>query len=113
MTLRWKNALAFLAILFFFLYFARVGVRTHFAADDMMNIGEPWQRGWWHTVADNFRFWSPAVRPLGGLYYLSLYRLFGLDPLPYRIVALAFLFGGAWLCYVVAELLTKSRAIAV
>jgi hypothetical protein len=113
MTNRWKTAGAFLAILTFFLYFAREGVRTHFAADDMMNIGGPWVRGWWLTLADNLRFWSTVVRPMGGLFYISLYRMFGLNPLPYRIAALAFVFAGAWLSYLVAELLTKSRAIAL
>ncbi len=116
MTSRWKQglptAIAFLAILAFFLNFAREGVRTHFAADDMMNIGQYWTRGWWLTLAENLRFWS-ASRPMGGLYYMSLYRMFGLNPLPYRVVALAFLFGGAWLSYLVAALLTKSRAIAL
>ncbi len=117
MTDRWKKglpgAIAFLALFAYFLYFARGGVRAHFAADDMMNIGQPWARGFWLTVADNLRFWSTAVRPMGGLFYLSLYRMFGLNPLPYRIVALAFLFGGTWFSYRVAELLTKSRAIAL
>ena len=112
MNNRWKTAAAFLAILAYFLYFAREGVRTHFAADDMMNIGAYWTRGWWLTLLDNLRFWI-AVRPLGGLFYMSLFRMFGLNPLPYRILALAFLFAGAWLSYLVAELLTKSRAIAL
>jgi Dolichyl-phosphate-mannose-protein mannosyltransferase len=117
MSNRWKQALpntiAFLAMLAYFLFFARDGVHAHFAADDMMNIGQPWARGFWTTVGDNLHFWSTAVRPMGGLYYLSIYRMFGLNPLPYRIVALAFLFGGAWFSYLIAELLTKSRAIAL
>ena len=112
MTNRWKNGIAFLAILSFFLYFAREGVRAHFAADDMMNIGLYWPRGWWLTLADNLRFWA-AVRPMGGLFYMSAFRMFGLNPLPYHVVELAFLFGGAWLSYLVAELLTKSQMIAL
>jgi hypothetical protein len=110
---RIPGILAFLAILFYFLFYARGGVRAHFQPDDMMNLAGYWLRGWWRTVADSLLFWSTAYRPMGGLYYLSIYRVFGLNPLPYRIVALAFLFGGAWFSYRVAYLLTKSRAIAL
>jgi hypothetical protein len=112
-TKRIPTAIAFLAILAFFLYFAHDAVHARFSSDDPMNLGGYWKRGLWPTIADNLRFWSSAYRPMGGLYYLPLYRMFGLNPLPYHIVALAFVFAGIWLSYLVAMLLTKSRAIAL
>ena len=109
---RVPKAMAFLAILAYFLYFARDGVHALFQPDDMMNLAGYWKRGLWPTVADNLRFWSTAYRPMGGLFYLSLYRMFRLNPLPYRIAALTLLFAGVWITYLVAVLLTKSRAAA-
>jgi uncharacterized membrane protein len=110
---RIADAAAFLLLLSYFLYCARPALFAHFAADDMMNIAHYWARGWWRTLADCLTFWSSQYRPAGGLYYLSLYRVFKLNPLPYHAVALAFLFGGTWLSYLVSRLLARSFAVAV
>ncbi len=106
-------ALAFTAILLYFLFFARKAASATFSPDDMMNLAGYWRRGWWPTVVDNLFFWSSAYRPMGGLFYLPLFKFFGLNPLPYRLIALAFLFAGAWLSYLVAYLLTQSRSPAL
>ena len=36
-------------------------------------------------ILDNLRYWSTSYRPLGGLFYVALYRWFGFDPLPFRV----------------------------
>jgi len=110
---RLPDAAALLLLLGYFLYYARPALFTHFAPDDMMNIAHYWARGWWHNLVDCLTFWSAQYRPAGGLYYLSIYRIFKLNPLPYHAIALAFLFGGTWLGYLVSRLLTGSFAIAV
>jgi len=61
---------------------------------------------------DNLRFWSTAYRPLGALFYVPLYQLFGLDPLPYRIVCFAILGLNLVLLYHFCVRLTNSRETA-
>lgn len=100
------------AIACYFLYFARDGVRAHFAPDDMMNLGLYWARGFLLNLADNFRFWSHTFRPMGALFYLPIYRAFGLNPLPYRIAALLILAVNVYLSYRVAKLVSRSKAAA-
>jgi hypothetical protein len=117
MKMSWKSrapsAVAFIILLVYFLSYALSALRAHFAPDDMMNLAGYWSRGLWRTLADNLAFWSTAYRPRGGLYYLPLYRVFGLDPLPYRIAALALVVAGVWASYLVAARLAKSKAVGL
>jgi len=58
--------------------------RAYLSSDHITNIYFYLQRpgAFWH----NFLFWSSYHRPLGGLVTLTLYRVFGLNPLGYQIV---------------------------
>src|SRR4051812_12910409 len=49
-----------------------------------MNLHDHLRRGPVRLVLDNLRYWSTAYRPLGGLFYVALYRIFGFHPLPFR-----------------------------
>lgn len=96
----------------YFLYFARGAVRAHFAADDPMNLGFYWRRGLAGSCVDVIALWRDSYRPMGAFFYLPIYDLFGMNPLPYRIAVLALIalniMLGAW----IAMRLTKSRAAA-
>ena len=59
----------------------------------MMNIFGYWDPPLWKVVLANITFWSKFVRPLGALYYLPEYHLFGLNPVPYNVVRLLLLAG--------------------
>lgn len=59
-----------------------------------------------------FTVWGSYYRPLGGLFYMPLYELAGLNPLPYRAVILAFLTLNTYLTYATARLLTRSVIVA-
>src|SRR5882724_4118173 len=107
-----KRILIALALTAYFVYFAYGALRAHFAPDDMMNIGRALDRGLLLDIRDNFTFWSSAYRPLGALVYFVMFRVFGLNPMPYRILALALMAANLYLTYVVALLVTKSRASA-
>jgi hypothetical protein len=81
----------FIVIAAWFLYFAHGGLRAALTEDDLMNLYKYAAKPGPAVVLDNVFFWSSAYRPLGAFFYLPLYRLFGLDPLPYRIVCFTLL----------------------
>lgn len=90
----------------------RHGLEARFAADDMMNLARYVGEGWSSILKGTLAFWEGSYRPLGGLFYLSLYTFFRLDPLPYRIVIHGILAVNLLLSLRAAELLTRSRLTA-
>jgi hypothetical protein len=42
-------------------------------------------------MVDNLHYWSTSYRPLGGLFYVAIYRWFGFDPLPFRVACFGLL----------------------
>ncbi len=101
-----------IAIAAYFLYFAAGALRSGFSQDDMMNLRYYFERGFPLTLWNNVEFWSHAYRPLAGVFYLPLYYVFGLTPLPFRILYLLLLGANVYLSYRIAELLTRSQAAA-
>lgn len=104
--------LAGLAIACYFAYFAKGALRAHFALDDPMNMGFYWRPGLLRSMASVVMLWRPSYRPMGAAFYLPIYHLFGMNPLPYRIVVLAILAANIFLSYRIAMLLSQSRAAA-
>jgi hypothetical protein len=95
---------AALAIFGIFAVFAGDGLRAWFTPDDMMNL---------------YFAWSPRLmdlthsgRPVGDLVYRALFAVFGLNPLPYRIVCLALVLGNLALLYPFCARLAESRETA-
>jgi hypothetical protein len=103
---------AFAAIAAWFLYFAHAGLRAPLTEDDLMNLYKFAEKAGSAVILDNVFFWSSAYRPLGGFFYLPLYRLFGVDPLPYRIVCFALLGLNLALLYRFCARLSSSHEIA-
>src|SRR6266403_2147843 len=101
-----------IALAAYFVYFAKGALRAHFAPDDIVNLGRCWDRGIAGSVWDNITFWRNAYRPFGALFYLSIYRVFGLNPLPYRIVVLLLIAANVYLTFRVADLVARSKAAA-
>lgn len=77
-----------------------------------MNLGFYWRAGLIRSIGDIVLPWRAAYRPTGALFYLPIYFLFGMNPLPYRMAVLAILAINIFLTYRIAMLLTKSRAAA-
>jgi len=100
------------AIAAWFLYFAHGGLKAGLSGDDLMNLYAYLQKPVSALLFDNLRFWSTAYRPLGALFYVPLYNLFGLNPLPYRIVCFAILGLNLVLLYHFCVRLTNSRETA-
>jgi hypothetical protein len=107
-----RAAIAPLGLAVYSLLFAHDALRAHFAPDDLGNLAGYWKRGFLVTLGDCLAFWTTAYRPMGGLFYLPIYSLFGLNPLPYRILILAIVCINVQLVFYLARLLTRSWAAA-
>jgi hypothetical protein len=96
--------LAALAIGGIFLAFAGDGIRAYFTPDDMMNLYVSWSAAPAELLHND--------RPLGALAYRGLFALFGLNPLPYRIVCFGLLFANLGLLYRFCLRISGSRETA-
>jgi Dolichyl-phosphate-mannose-protein mannosyltransferase len=96
--------LAALAIGGIFLAFAGDGIRAYFTPDDMMNLYVSWSAAPAELLHND--------RPLGALAYRGLFALFGLNPLPYRIVCFVLLLANLGLLYRFCLRLSGSRETA-
>jgi hypothetical protein len=109
---RWIRAASFLALAVFFVVFHSRVIRAHFGPDEMMNLYGHWQPPLWKTVAADITFWSKTVRPMGALYYLPVYQLFGLNPAPFNIVRSLFLLVNTVLFLLLAKEIARSWWVA-
>ena len=88
------------------------GLSAYFSPDDIMNMYWAWTEPWHRLVVANlFPFASDSYRPLGALVYRSSLWLFGLNPIPLRILIYALLLVNAWLVYRLAKRLSGSNEI--
>jgi hypothetical protein len=85
--------------------------RAHFAPDDMMNIYYYWSRGPLQLIKALLLFPSTYFRPMGGLFYSSLYALFGLNPLPYHVAISGLILANSYLAHRFASLISDSRLV--
>jgi hypothetical protein len=72
----------------YFLWFNRDAVSVPFGADDLMNLSEHWRHPW-RAVYGNFVLWHDFYRPMGGWFYVPIFRVFGLNPVPFHVALLA------------------------
>jgi hypothetical protein len=87
-----------------FFAFAGDGLRAYFTPDDMMNLHQAWTPRLVELIHSD--------RPAGAVVYRVLFALFGLEPLPYRIVCLGLLLANLALLYRFCERLSGSREVA-
>ncbi|HEY3742842.1 MAG TPA: hypothetical protein VGL53_23510 [Bryobacteraceae bacterium] len=60
------------------------GTRVGWTDDDPMNLYKYWTAGIAAVIKSNLAFWNGFYRPLGGLFYLPIYAVAGMNPAPYR-----------------------------
>jgi hypothetical protein len=111
-----KNApriIAALLIAAFFWAFQSRALKSHFGPDEMMNIYGYWQPPLWKVLLANLTFWSNFVRPMAAVYYLPLFHLFELNPVPYTWVRIALLALNTILFYKLALSVSRSWWAAV
>ena len=95
-----------------FAWFAGAGLRSYFSPDDVMNLYRAWSQPAWKLVGANLLYCSGAFRPMGGLFYATLFALFGFNPLPFRIACFVILLLNLLLVYAFTRRLTSSREVA-
>src|ERR1022692_3770943 len=94
------------------LLFAHEGLRAQFTGDDLANLHGYLSRSPASLMVDNLHYWSTSYRPLGGLFYVALYRWFGFNPLPFRVACFGLLALNLSLLWRFTLRLSGSREVA-
>jgi hypothetical protein len=94
------------------LWFAHGGFAAYFSPDDMSNAYGYFITSTWKLAGALVVFFSSYYRPMGALFYLPLFRFFGLNPLPYHIAEFAIMLANTYLVYRVARRVSGSRLAA-
>src|SRR4051794_3764701 len=93
------TALAAAAMLVLF-SFAADGLRIYFTGGDLMKPYGYWTHPVSQIVKEAIVFYPAEIfRPLGAVFYLPLFKHFGLNPLPYRVVSYVLLLANLGLLY--------------
>jgi hypothetical protein len=111
-SVRWPRIAWAGAIAAYFCYFAAGSLAVKFAPDDLMNLDYYWKLGPAKLLLALVAPWQGGYRPLGGFYYLPLFRWFGLNPAPYHFVTLVLLAANAYLVYRLARALRLPETAA-
>jgi len=118
------DGICVLLLIAYFLFFALPARHGGFREDEMFNMWLYWKFGAFKCLLANVMFWTTSdplggafgglslYRPAGAFYYLPLYHLFHLDPLPYRVVQISILVLLIPVTYYLTRLLTYSRSVA-
>ncbi len=83
------------------MFFVWPGLKLYFDNDDMMNLYFAWSRPL-----------LSSYRPLGALFYRTMFALAGFHPLPFRIVCVALGAVNLGLCFWFAKLVSHSDRVA-
>ncbi len=101
-------------ILIWLLIQAKKELFVYYSADDIMNMYWAWTEPIGKLIAANLApFTAVSNRPLGAAVYRSSMAIFGLHPLPMRILVYLLLLFNAWIVYRLARQLTGSAEIGV
>jgi hypothetical protein len=107
-----RRLLFALLLVAWFCYFSYDTLSVHFAPDDMMNLAGYWRTKPAQLVTSHVLLWRGFYRPMGGVFYLPLFHLFGFNPAPYHTVILAILLANVFLVWRLTILLRGSQAAA-
>lgn len=100
----------------YFVAFAADGLGAYFTPDDggnLVKMHEYWERSLADMAGSALTVATGAYRPLGGIYYLALYRLAGFHPLPFRAVCLALMLANLLLAFSLLRRLSGSVEAAL
>jgi hypothetical protein len=89
-----------------FWFFSHDVLGVHFSPDDMMNVDNfYWTPGIWRLVYSQFLIWRGYYRPMGGLFYLPIFSIWGLNPVPFHVALSLVLAADVYLVYRLARVL--------
>lgn len=97
----------------FFWFFHRGVLSAHLGPDEPMNLYTYWAPPLWKTMLANLAFWSRFLRPMAAIYYVPLYRAFGLNAVPYNVIRNVILLLNVALFYQLAMCVSRSRWVAL
>lgn len=109
---RWIAPILPLALAIYFAAFCRHSLGAHFASDDMPNIAKAWELPTWKLLVAPFLPWMPFYRPLPGWLMVTIFDIFGFNPVPLRIAMLILVFANALLIRALAERLGSGARAA-
>jgi hypothetical protein len=114
-----RRAALIACVLVLVVYFAASssgGLNAYFTGDDAGNLLHS-HKYWEHSLADVIgsclRVATPAFRPLGGVFYFTLYKLAGFNPLPFRAVCLTLMLANLLLAFALLRRLSGSLKAAL
>jgi hypothetical protein len=113
---RFGTIACLLLLAIYFAVFAADGLGAYFTPDDggnLVNMHEYWEHSLGDMAGSALRVVTGAYRPLGGIYYLALYRLAGFHPLPFRAVCLSLMLANLFLAFAVLRRLSGSVEAAL
>ncbi len=113
---KWIDIFAPAFCIGYFLLLAGNGLQSGFTGDDAVNL--VYMHGYFHTpfleiLQQALTVVTGAFRPVGGLFYRSIYSLFGFDPLPFRAAAFVLMGINLLLTYRLVRILSGSRGVAL
>jgi hypothetical protein len=99
----------------YFFRLSRRALSAGFSGDDLMNLHRSWFFPLRALIKANLLFFLPSDfgRPLGSLWYRSIYYFAGFHGAPFHAIALAILLANIFLTYAVARRLSGSRLAAL
>src|SRR6266404_994362 len=109
---RWPEVIMGSLIVGFFIHFCSRALYGRFALDEMMNMYWYWEPGIWKVGWANLTFSNSVIRPLGALYYVPLFKMFGFNPLPFNAFRLVILGINALIFFWLAARISGSRRVA-
>jgi hypothetical protein len=109
-----RRLLLALVWLYFFVL-TRGTLTANFTPDDMMNLYRSWSFPLKLLVRANLLFWetSEFYRPMGSVWYRSIYWFAGFHPMPFHVVLLVILTANILLTYAVARRLSGSAEVGL
>ncbi len=108
-SLEWPVATGLVGILIYFFLLSHHGLRTYFDSDDLMNLVQLhgyWRWPWWRNALEAVAIVTPTYRPMGDVFYRTLYGVFGFHPLPFRAACYALMVLNLGLFFRFARMLT-------
>jgi hypothetical protein len=112
----WKMALGLSGILLYFFLLSHHGLRTYFNGDDVMNLVSLhgyWHWPWWRNAVEALVVVTPTYRPMGDVFYRTLYSVFGFHPVPFRVACYVLMVLNLGLFFRFALMLSRSREAAL
>src|SRR5262249_7290034 len=110
--LRWRKLLIAAFLTAYFTYFAWDGLKAHFGPDEPMNLYFYWHPKPLEFWLSHLTIWRAVYRPMGGVFYLPLFYVFGWNPAPYHVALLMILLAAVFLLFRFARLLACGELTA-